>query len=372
MAVVGISMNQACGVRDHATLLAGALEHAGMASDFHWLTREDASLPATRARVREFTRRTVADIAREQPEAIVVHYSVFAYAYKGVPVFVRPLLAALRGTGRPLIVVMHEFAYPWRYGGWRGAIWAVSQRAVLRSVVASSFALLVTAEIRVRWLRSRRWLPRRPVALAPVFSNLPAPDPSSLVARRIGVFGYSYQGAAVSLVLDALARLRGGDENVTLRLLGAPGPDSASGRDWRARAGELGVDRALSFSGRLSAQALSNELASCEVLLFIDTAGPSSRKTTLAASLASGRPVLALDGPARWPALVDSHALEVVRPDAAALADAAAAMLGDAFGLDSLGARGRAFYEREMTLERTAEVLTGLLADSRQADSAAR
>ena len=129
---------------------------------------------------------------------------------------------------------------------------------------------------------------------APVYSNLPAPDPAASGrrdGRTVGLFGYSYQGAAVSLVLDAIAQLRAGGTDVRLRLLGAPGPDSAQGGRWRELARERGIEEALSFSGALPAQELSDELAACEVLLFADAAGPSSRKTTLAASVASGRPV---------------------------------------------------------------------------------
>jgi len=102
----------------------------------------------------------------------------------------------------------------------------------------------------------------------------------------VGIFGYSYESIASALTLDALARLRAAGVRARLRLLGAPGADSPSGERWLQQARAAGGAEALEFSGRLPAQELSDELAACEVLLFPDTVGPDSRKSTLAAALA--------------------------------------------------------------------------------------
>lgn len=104
-------------------------------------------------------------------------------------------------------------------------------------------------------------------------------------------------------------------------------------------------------------------LAACDVLLFADIAGPSSRKTTLAASLASGRPVIAIDGPACWSELIQYEAAQVVQPTSPALADAIGAILGDEGSGETLGARGRAFAEQRMSVERSARVVSALIGD---------
>lgn len=364
VAVVGLSINATCGVRDHATLLTGALEREGIACTTHWLTRERVALGPSRAEIGAFTRRLSDELARERPDAILVHYSVFSFSHKGLPLFVPTVFSALRAPRVPVIVVLHEFAYPWFYGGWRGAVWAASQRVAMLEVMRAATTAVVTAEARARWLGTRRWLPRRPVLFAPVYSNLPAPDPAASSrrdGRTVGLFGYSYQGAAVSLVLDAVAQLRAGGTDVALRLLGAPGPDSPQGRRWHELAGERGIAEALSFSGALPAQELSDELAACEVLLFADAAGPSSRKTTLAAAIASGRPVVALDGPMGWRALIASGAIRVVAPTAPALAGALGELLSDEDARERTGERARAFYAREMALERTAATFVAAL-----------
>jgi glycosyltransferase involved in cell wall biosynthesis len=197
-----------------------------------------------------------------------------------------------------------------------------------------------------------------------VFSNLPPPRYSTVDEHRkevIGLFGYSYDGAAVSLMLDALRLVKDRLPDVELILLGAPGPASPAADVWQRAAEKRDVAGAISFSGRLSAQGLSDALAACDVLLSADPSGPTSRKTTLAASLASGRAVVALDGPRTWPELSRSDAALVVRPTPGALADAIAGLLRDADTREALGARGAAFAGRAMGVAASARAVAGLL-----------
>src|SRR5947209_11172283 len=189
---------------------------------------------------------------------------------------------------------MHEIAYPWGLGGVRGGAWALTHRVALIGAVRACCGAVVTTEERMRWLSSRRWLPRRPVSFAPVFSNLPAPAarrPWRGETHTIGLFGYSYRENASTLVLESIRALREEGLLVHLALLGAPGRASVSGEAWLEHARALGVAEALSFSEALPAQSLADALAACAVLLVAHPPGPSSRRGSLAASLASGRPV---------------------------------------------------------------------------------
>jgi glycosyltransferase involved in cell wall biosynthesis len=361
IAVVGVSLSPTCGVRDHAGLLAAELERGGASCSLHWLRRDGGSFGSERAQLRGWARELTAELSEASPDVVVLHYSVFSYSYKGVPLFVAPVLAALRAAGFPLVSIMHEYVYRWNYGGWRGKVWALTQRMLLVEVIRASSAVIVTAEVRARWLASRPWLPRRPTLLAPVFSNLPAPLAPAPAPRELpvlGIFGYAYQGAAVDLVLDAVGALRRRGVEVALMLLGAPGASSPPGQMWLEGSRRRGLQESLSFSGRLPAQELSDALAGCDVLLFADTGGPTSRKGTLAGSLASGRPLVAIDGPQAWPALLDAGALRVARPNPDALADAVAELLADADAREALGSRGRAFAEGEMGIARTAAAVT--------------
>jgi glycosyl transferase family 1 len=363
-AVVGMSVVATCGVRAYAGVLREALDHEEVSCSMYWLSRSEASLPLARSDVRAWTGKLAGEIDRADFDAIILHYSVFAYSYRGLPFFVHPTLSALRATGLPVITVMHEIVYPWTIGGWRGKLWAASQRALLIDLMRASSATLATAEFRNEWLASRPWLPRRPAAFAPVFSNLPSPQlrtRSDSQRPLIGLFGYAYEGAARSLVLDALRLLSDRGVEAELMLLGAPGGDGPAGEAWLSAARRRGLAGVLSFSGTLEAQALSDAIAACEVLLFVGAGGPSSRKGTLAGSLASGRPVIALDGPRSWAELVEADAVRIVARRASALADEIASLLADEQEREALGARGRTFAEQRMGPARTASAVRSLL-----------
>jgi glycosyltransferase involved in cell wall biosynthesis len=364
-AAVGVSTSRTCGVHDHAVLLAGGLEAENVSCALHWLWRDDESSGADRSSIRDWTRGVAAELEQDRLDAVLVHYSVFAYSYRGIPVFVRPLLAALRQLHVPIVTVLHEYAYPWRRDGARGTAWAIAQRALLWEVMRASAGVVVTAAFRADWLASRRLLAHRRMVVAPVFSNLPAPRASRLDRHDghvVGLFGYGHTGAAVSLVLDAMRMLERRGAPAQLVLLGSPGRSSAAGEAWVQAAGARGLGPP-SFSGTLPAQQLSDALAQCDVLLSAEPAGPTSRKTTLAASLASGRPVVAIDGPRRWAELVGSRAAVIVEPTAAALGDALHTLLNDRAAREEFGARGKAFAEQNMSVQNSARILAGLLDD---------
>ncbi len=374
VAVVGVSAAMPCGVSDHAHRLAAAMGRDGMECSVHWLYRQaDSSVTGSRAEIGAWSAHLGDRLRSDPPDAILLHYSVFSYSHRGVPLFVHPVLSALRGSRAPLISLLHEFAYPWRRGGLRGGAWAVSQRAALIELVRDSRALVVTTDARRRWLVSRRWLPARASVTAPVFSNLPPSGAVPPVDREqpvIGFFGYGHEAAEPTLALDAIRLLRERGRPVNLRLLGAPGRDSQIGASWLAAAGARGVADALSFSGTLAAQELADALAECDMLLFLDSPGPTSRKTTLAASLASGRPVVAIDGPDSWSELVEAQALRLVPASADALAHATEELLADEDLRRSLGAVGRAFAHQNMDVAATARALATLVQDTHSSTAA--
>ena len=369
-----MSITPICGVRDHAALQAKALGEQGVACSMHWLQRTDPSLRGGRAQIRAWTRALPGELRADELDAVLLHYSVFSFSHRGLPVFVPGVLAALGRTGLPLVSLLHEFVYPWRRAGVHGAVWAATQRALLIEVMRASSAVVVTMSWRAEWLASRAWLPTRRVVVAPVFSNLPpataavsehaAPAPAAsgpAIRPVVGLFGYAYEGHVVALVIDAMRLLERAGAGAQLLLIGAPGPDSPLARKWLAHAREAGLEHMPELSGVLSPQELSDRLASCDVLLSAEPSGPTSRRTTLAASLASGRPLVALDGRRSWAELVQAQAALVVPATARGLADGLASMLSDADAGARQGERGRAFAARTMTPARNAAVIAGLL-----------
>ncbi len=364
VAVVGVSASPVCGARDHADGLARAMHEEGAQCSVHWLLRDELPMRAAGAQMREWARGLPAELSSAGADIALLHYSVFSYSYRGVPLYLRPVLSALRRSRLPLVTVLHEFAFPWTLDGLRGKVWAVTQRALLVEVMRASAGVIVTTDFREEWLSSRAWLARRPIAVTPVFSNLPPPlaelhDGGS--GQQLGMFGYSYPRATVRLILDALALLRESGLEPGLALLGAPGADSRAGELWREEARSRVLGEAVRFSGTIPAQELSDALARCAVLLFADPSGPTSRKTTLAAGLASGTPVLALDGPHTWEKLRSAEAARVAPAQAEALAREIRALLGQPDARAVLGAHGREFVGSEMSPQGSAAVVSALL-----------
>jgi glycosyltransferase involved in cell wall biosynthesis len=356
--VVGVSIDDPCGVHDHATLLAGALAREQLACSLHWLRRSETSIGAETAEIIRWARSLGRELERERADAVLLHYSVFALSHRGVPLFVRPVVSALRRSRVPVVSFMHEFAYPWVLGAIRGKVWAATQRLAVIDVMRASTQIVVSADERAGWLRSRPWLPRRAISVAPVFSNLPpACEPAGEDTQRMGLFGYAHEGVAVEIVVEALRVLREGGRAPQLVLLGAPGRDSPAGGHWLQVAARDGVADALSFSGRLPAQQLSDELAGCAVLLFAEKGGPTARKTTLAASLSSGRPVVVLDGPNSWSQLRQARATVVVPSEARSLAHAVARLLDDVGERERQGKLGRAFAQSTMSVDQSAKIV---------------
>src|ERR1700730_12556010 len=100
------------GVRDHATLLAEALERENVACSMHWLARTEGSMLASRAQIRAWTRALVDELAESRPRVILLHYSVFAYAHRGLPLFVHPTVSAVRRLKIPVLTMLHELVNP--------------------------------------------------------------------------------------------------------------------------------------------------------------------------------------------------------------------------------------------------------------------
>lgn len=272
-------------------------------------------------------------------------------------------------TGKmPVVTLLHEYAFPWGSDGWRGAVWAASQRLTLIPVVSTSSGLVVTVEDRAKWLREQGWLPDRAIVTTPVFSNLPeprtpAPPPQGFGSLRIGMFGYPT--SSVSLIAEAMALVAATGITAELSLLGAPGPNTSVSEAWQRAGTAAGLGEALGFTGVLDQEALADEIERCDILIFDDGegGGPSSRKATLAAMLASGRPVVAVDGPKTWSTLAQDGSVWLVAHEPTELKDALVQLANDSVRRNELGARSRAFYQHHQARAVVATQVLQLLRD---------
>ena len=340
--VAGASTEAVCGTRDAARTLAEPLARAGAEPVTVWWERRGEPFADWAAR-----------LAVEAPvaDAVLWHYSPFTYSYRGLPTLVRRTLRAL--GGRPLVPFFHELTVAWGDYGLRGAVWAPTQRAALVPIVRAACGCVVTTEERERWLDSRRWLPDRPTLFVPVHANVAevAAPPRADGPPRVGVFGFRRDTIPPA---DVVGCLPGG---ATLVLVGAPGPGSPEADEWRAAAAAAGVP--LELTGVLNPSELSAALHSLDVVLVTDPRGPSSRRGTLAAVLAHGRPIVAVNGPETWRALVDEDALVAV--PAAELGAATAGLVADEPERAALGRRARAFHDEHLAPDLIARSLVSFV-----------
>lgn len=350
-------------MRDYGDLLAEELSRRGVEARAEWLPNDGDVLGDALGASMKYLR-AAAGVARGS--VVIWNYSPFVYAVRGVPLPGVLFGIVLRARGIPVITVLHELAYPWGRRGWAGRVFAITQRAALLPVLAGSSAVVVTTAQRAASVRRRRWLGRRtnPVAI-PVFSTLGETAPRierEPAERRIGVIGYGSDGAQPALLFAAVRRL-GSLDGVRIVLLGAPGPDSREGREWMRAAALAGLEDTVVFTGeQVSIPELSASFAACDVITLVDEEGPSSRRTMLAAALAHGRATIATDGPNRWDGPIDKGAILVVTAEPVALGHALQRILDDPSERERLGERASAFYQREMSLRHTTDVMTALIA----------
>lgn len=363
--LTGRSTAAVCGVRDYGAMLARGL--AGREQQRVELCWEDGRSSGLRAGAR-LLESVLAEMPDAEASVVVLNYSVFAFSFKGVPLGVPAMARRLRDAAVPVVCVAHEFAYPWGRRGLVGLVHAVTQRMALIPLVRVCSALVVTTEERADWVRSRWWLARRSVAVAPVSSNLPTDvraKPSSS-GPQVAMFGYDRDRRTIELVCTTLAACRTPPAPI-LVLVGAPGPDSACADRWRAAADRHGCR--VEFTGVLAPRAAAEALVGSDIVLFADRQGPTSRRTTLAAALGLGCCVLAVAGPDTWPDLVDAGAVVVVEGRPAALGGKLDQLLADPALRRSVGQRGASFYAARMSPEVVASIIEDVVCRVSEAGS---
>jgi len=351
-----------CGVTDFGRLLGEELRRRGVKVDERWIVNRGMRLGDAGAAAAELLR-----TARTIPQESVVlwHYSSFAYTLRGIslPGVLFGLLVRHRRV--PVVTLLHEPAYNFGRRGWRGAIQALTQQIALPLVLAGSDVVVVTTSRRARALRLVPRPLRRPVHCVPVFSTLGEgrerrPATAGTAPPVVGVLSWGSDGVRPQVLIGALKLLRP-TTSPRLLLLGAGGPESRGAEQWLKLGEQAGLGDRIEFTGVIGADELSRRLGSCDLIVFVNGEGPSSRKTTLAAALAHGLPVISVDGRERWRELVDARAVELCAPRPAALSAVMASLLADPRQRRELGSRAQAFYDAHMTLAKAADALEAIV-----------
>jgi glycosyltransferase involved in cell wall biosynthesis len=362
----GVSDSTVCGVRDYARVLERAFVALDSTVETEWWDRDpSAGWTSTVRAATRWSSTLMTRIERARPDVVLWHYSVFTYGRQGIPLLVPIVCDRLAQSAAPVVCLLHEFVYDHRPLSARGVIWGSMTRAALVPVVLASAALIVTTTERARWLCTRRWLPDRPVAFAPVSSNLPihrTAQARETGAVSVGVFSFGAQDVEARCVVEAICALRDRGFDVRLVLVGAPGPESGQAAAWRRLLSSGGHEGALAFTGVLDPDALADSVQALDLLVHPYVEGPSSRRTTLAAALAHGIAVVALDGPHTWSLLVREGAVALTPPESSGLAAELERLVRDAPARKRQGARGLDFYRRFMEPVVVATRLVDLLA----------
>ena len=314
-----------CGVEAFARHLAAT---AGPRAATHVLDRDAGGL-----------RRALAG-----SDALVINLPVVAWKKK----LAEPVIAAglARSGGRGLVLVLHEWAdLDWKrrasYAPLLPLATAVlfSSPEVARQFAASPLSRLTTGR--------RGIVPIPPNLIRPA-ATAPTPAAATLAAAReqgrliIGHFGSIYPKKQSTIVLDVAARLRERGEDPFLAFIGSfvKGSDQVEA-DFRARAETLGLADRVLVTGYVATDAeVFGLFDQVDVFLYAFAEGLTSRRASVLAAAASGRPVVvnaprepgAFEHHPTYRRLIDAGRLVLVPTGASvdALADAVLASHGAA------------------------------------------
>lgn len=270
---------------------------------------------------------------------ILLQYNPFSWGHAGfAPGLVRDLGRVRSHSGAPLLLMVHEAwltmtdAKSILLGSW--------QRAQLRALLALADGVMTSTE------RLATEIGADAVHL-PVAANITPVSASPGVARErlglngnlvVALFGRGHPSRALDHAEAAIAALAAvhGARRLTVLNLGAGAPCV-----------RLPGGVAVHNTGRLEADELSLHLWASDLVLLPFSDGVSTRRGTLMAALAHGRPVLGLRGRNTDAVFADAPDAVVLTPagDPDAFSRAAVELSCDPGRLRAIGDAGRRLYE---------------------------
>ena len=322
-AIVYHAMSEIDAIEEHSRRLVGALADIGVPACYHQNGLSELLAGAT------------------CPPWILLQYNPFRWGRNG---FAPGLLAdvlTLRRRGRALLSVMVHEAWIDMTGP-KSSVIGAWQRTQLRLLLRVADRVMASTEAVATQLG-------RDVVHVPPATNIsPVPSSPRAARRRLALddrvvltlFGRNNPSRALEYAeaaIQAVTRRQAAGRTVVLNLgSGAPAAHVPAGVEVR----EPGV---------LDATTLSLHLWSSDLVLLPFTDGLTTRRTTLMAALAHGRPVIALDGPNTDTILRDARDAVCLTPlgDPDAFAQAAVELTEDAPQRRALGEAGQELYERE-------------------------
>lgn len=305
-----------------------------------------------------------------EPSWVLLQYNPFRYGRSGfAPRLLRDARRMRRRLRTRLAVMVHE---AWvDMTDWRSGLIGVWQRAQLRDLLHLADGVMTSTQALAREIGGS-------AVHLPVATNItPVPTSPSAARDRLGfdgrltvaLFGRGHPSRALDhaeAAIAALAVAHGPDRLVVVNL-GADAP--------RLR---VPPEVEVTSPGHISPDEVSLRLWASDIVLLPFTDGVSTRRTTMMAALAHGRPVLGLNGPNTDAVLAEAPDAMALTPvgDLAAFARAAVELAGDPRRLSAIGEAGRRLYESRfdwpVLARRVASLLETMTASPTTARSGAR
>ncbi|MBI4617793.1 MAG: glycosyltransferase family 4 protein [Planctomycetes bacterium] len=337
------SFTPGCGVGDHGIRLAVALS---CMADVRLATRVAGGEPPPELgeeRVWRLAGRPGAgrrsldrEFARFRPDVFLLEYAPHLGSPRGLDR--SGLLAAFAARRRrvPVVLFFHEIASPWSLEP-AALVTGCHQRAVALLLLGLSRGAIVTSFERVRDLTRLGGTRRLPVVLIPIGSNVRASrwtseDRSRRRASRgiadgsfvLSLFGRDHWSRRTGPALAALDLLVAEGMDAHLVVLGLAGRALSGVAHARSRSGVAharsgetarvppALQARVHILGFLPEDEISGWLGASDLYLLPLSDGVSTRRTTLAAALAHGLPVLGTRGPNTDPDLFGREFVRLV------------------------------------------------------------
>ena len=279
--------------------------------------------------------------AAGQPPWVLLQYNPFVYGRAGfAPALLLDVDRLRRRSRAPLALMVHEAWVDINEPKWR--LIGLWQRAQLRALLRFADAVMTSTEALAQAIG-------RGAVHVPIAANIvPVATSHEAATARLGLngkltvalFGRGNPSRALDhaeAAIDALAEAHGADRLAILNL----------GADAPAVRVPPGVE--VISPGRLPAAELSVRLWASNIVLLPFQDGVSTRRSTLMAAFAHGRPVLGLHGRNTDAVLARARDALALTPagDRSAFSRAAVELTSDPQRMGSIGDAGRRLYETQ-------------------------
>ena len=237
-----------------------------------------------------------AELAEVVTRGIFLQYSPPAFVTADLPKLLSNL-SRLRARGVPIVTTVHEYWSPATLSLKR-AVWRWLCKRALAAVAARSSRLVATTPYAARFLAESGIPGAKDAAIVPVGSGIPSSAGSESAGGRAGD-GRS----AVTIAMFGQPAIF--DRVVVLAMAQwiaqqSPRPrwiwNGRSADEMRAWWRELGAPEVVEFHGGQPAADVAQLLSQADLAVAVYDDGASTRRSSLAAIVASGLPIVALDG----------------------------------------------------------------------------